>query len=95
MQNLRSSTMIAQTPIALAVAGREDPAALPVPEVKAADLRTFPASAVRYIKLGQGGRWAEQAFREQIIPFGYRPVSHAACANAEWGKVQGQLEAMG
>lgn len=87
--------MVAQTPIALAAAGRKGPSAVGLPELKAADPRTFRPGTVRYIKLGQGGRWAEQAFREQIIPFGYRPVSHASCVNAEWEKVQDQLAEMG
>jgi hypothetical protein len=52
-------------------------------------------SAVRYIKLGEGGKWAAQALRQAILPFGYRAVDHDACVIGDWKKVRQQLIAMG
>ena len=48
-------------------------------------------SAVRYIKLGQGGAWAAQAFAEGIVPFGFGQVEHPPCANGDWDEVRRQL----
>lgn len=57
--------------------------------------REFAPGAIRYIKLGTGGRWARQAIADGTVPFGYREVSHAACAAGDWDKVRGKLAAMG
>ncbi|RZN30340.1 hypothetical protein [Bradyrhizobium sp. Leo121] len=53
------------------------------------------AGAVRYIKLGEKGKWAADALENGILPFGYRPVDHAACARGDWATVRQQLIAMG
>ncbi len=50
---------------------------------------------MRYIKLGQNGKWATDALKEGIIPFGYSAVDHHACLAGEWGRVGDQLVAMG
>ena len=33
---------------------------------------SFEPGAIRYIKLGENGKWASQALEQGIIPFGYR-----------------------
>ncbi|HWJ37590.1 MAG TPA: restriction endonuclease [Sphingomicrobium sp.] len=48
-------------------------------------------SAVRYIKLGQGGTWAAEAIDQSIIPFGFRQVAHEPCADGDWDKVRQML----
>ncbi|WP_175619420.1 restriction endonuclease [Bradyrhizobium sp. 2S1] len=50
---------------------------------------------VRYIKLGEKGKWAAQAIKEGTIPFGYRQIDHEACARGDWEIVRSQLQAMG
>jgi hypothetical protein len=52
---------------------------------------TFEPAAVRYIKLGENGKWAANALEQGIIPFGYRPVDHPACLARDWDKVRRQL----
>ena len=41
--------------------------------------QTFEPGAVRYIKLGENGKWAATAIEQGIIPFGYPLVDHQAC----------------
>ena len=41
--------------------------------------QTFEPAAVRYIKLGENGKWATNALEQGTIPFGYRLVDHRAC----------------
>jgi hypothetical protein len=57
--------------------------------------KTFAPAAVRYIKLGENGKWAARALEQGKIPFGYRPVDHRACLAGDWGEVRRQLVAMG
>jgi hypothetical protein len=57
--------------------------------------RPFSVGMVRYIKLGEGGKWAAQAIREGVIPFGYPAVNHRACASRDWSEVRSQLALMG
>jgi hypothetical protein len=57
--------------------------------------RPFEPATVRYIKLGQNGKWATDALEEGIIPFGYSAVDHHACLAGEWDRVGDQLVAMG
>jgi hypothetical protein len=52
-------------------------------------------SAVRYIKLGQGGGWAAEAIHQKIVPFGFSQVSHEPCAAGDWDDVRKQLAAGG
>jgi hypothetical protein len=56
---------------------------------------TFEPAAVRYVKLGENGKWAASALEEGIIPFGYRSVDHRACLAANWDEVRRQLVGMG
>jgi hypothetical protein len=55
----------------------------------------FAPGAVRYIKLGERGRWARQAIEEGYVPFDYRPIEHEACVAGNWQIVERQLAAMG
>jgi hypothetical protein len=48
-------------------------------------------SAVRYIKLGQNGRWAARALGEGILPFGFEQVGHAPCSEGNWDTVRKEL----
>lgn len=56
---------------------------------------TFEPGAVRYIKLGQNGKWAAEALEQGIIPFGYALVDHKACLAGDWDEVRRQLAGMG
>ena len=51
----------------------------------------FAPTAVRYVKLGRGGAWSEQAFANGIIPFGFRTIDHTLCASGDWAAVKAQL----
>lgn len=51
--------------------------------------------AVRYIKLGPGRKWAEDAIRRGIIPLDFRGIGHDACASGDWDEVRRQLIAIG
>jgi hypothetical protein len=59
------------------------------------DAAAFEVSAVRYIKLGEKGKWAARALSQGILPFGYREVDHRSCAGGKWEEVRRQLIAMG
>jgi hypothetical protein len=51
--------------------------------------QTFEPVAVRYIKLGENGKWATNALEQGIIPFGYRSVDHRACRAGNWQCIYG------
>lgn len=55
----------------------------------------FEPGAVRYIKLGENGKWATCALERGIIPFGYRSVDHQARLAGNWDEVRRQLVGMG
>ena len=55
----------------------------------------FEPVTARYIKLGKNGKWATDALKEGIIPFGYSAVDHHACLAGEWDHVRDQLVTMG
>src|ERR1700720_1635473 len=55
----------------------------------------FEPAAVRYIKLGENGKWATNALERGIIPFGYRSVAHGLCVAGNWDEVRRQLLGMG
>ena len=55
----------------------------------------FVPKAVRYIKLGTGGAWAQGAIARAVLPIGYRDISHEACAAGDWEKVRAELIAGG
>lgn len=47
--------------------------------------------SVRYIKLGKGGGWAQDAFERGIIPFACYNADHGACMAGDWPAVKQQL----
>lgn len=55
----------------------------------------FEPVMARYIKLGKNGKWATDALKEGIIPFGYSAVDHHDCLTGEWDHVRDQLVTMG
>jgi Restriction endonuclease len=57
--------------------------------------QTFGPVAVRYIKLGENGKWATNALEQKIIPFGYRSVDHDLCEAGNWDEVRRRLVGMG
>jgi hypothetical protein len=57
--------------------------------------QTFEPAAVRYIKLGENGKWAASAIEQRIIPFGYPSIDHQACLAGDWDRVRDQLIKMG
>src|SRR4051794_11767299 len=56
---------------------------------------TFEPGAIRYIKLGENGKWASKALEQGVIPFGYRAVDHHSCLVRDWDEVRRQLIGMG
>lgn len=42
---------------------------------------------VRYIKLGQGGSWADVSIEKGELHFGYRTVPHELCLRGDWDGV--------
>jgi hypothetical protein len=57
--------------------------------------KLLEVGAVRYIKLGEKGKWVRRALSQGILPFGYRAVDHVSCAEGNWEEVRGQLIGMG
>ena len=43
---------------------------------------------VRYIKLGDGGRWANEAIEHGYVAFGYHRIPHALCVSEDWQGVR-------
>jgi Restriction endonuclease len=56
---------------------------------------TFEPGAIRYIKLGENGKWASKALEQGIIPFGYRLIDHHSCLVGDWDEVRRKLIGMG
>ena len=52
------------------------------------------AKNVRYIKLGQNGRWAKRSIDNGEIHFGYRGIPHELCAGGSWAEVERVLAPM-
>lgn len=46
---------------------------------------------VRYIKLGDGGRWAQESFSEGVLCFGYSTIPHETCERKDWDEVRNLL----
>lgn len=44
-------------------------------------------TAVRYIKLGRGGAWAQNCIADGEVHFGYRAVPHEVCRQGDWDEV--------
>lgn len=64
-------------------------------EMAATASRFVDPLAVRYIKLGKGGRWASEAIAEGIVPFGFRQIAHEPCNQGDWAEAARQLAAAG
>lgn len=47
---------------------------------------------VRYIKLGDGGRWAKSALEEGYVAFGYHSIPHNVCEAKDWDEVRRLLD---
>lgn len=52
------------------------------------------ASGVRYIKLGQNGRWAKRSTESGEIHFGYGGIPHDLCSAGAWSDVAKLLATM-
>lgn len=53
---------------------------------------TISPKEVRYIKLGDGGRWASGAIKDGYLAFGYHSIPHAVCVAEDWQSVRRLLE---
>lgn len=42
---------------------------------------------IRYIKLGEGGRWAQESFLGGVLSFGYSTIPHEVCERKDWNEV--------
>ena len=47
--------------------------------------------AIRYIKLGPGGAFADEAFREGVLPLAFPDAPRDLCAAGDWAKVKDGL----
>lgn len=47
---------------------------------------------VRYIKLGDGGRWANDAIERGYVAFGYHSIPHEICVAEDWDGVRRLLD---
>lgn len=50
---------------------------------------------VRYIKLGDKGRWANEAIEHGYVAFGYHSIPHEVCVAKEWDRVRELLDDRG
>ncbi|HEV7876834.1 restriction endonuclease [Bradyrhizobium sp.] len=64
-------------------------------QIRERDRAILEVGAVRYIKLGEKGKWVSRALSQGILPFGYRAVDHRYCTKGNWEEVRGQLVGMG
>jgi hypothetical protein len=46
---------------------------------------------IRYIKLGDGGRWAEHSLSDGVLCFGYHSIPHEVCERKDWDGVRNLL----
>ena len=46
---------------------------------------------IRYIKLGDGGRWVQNAISEGVLSFGYHAIPHEICEQKDWEAVRSLL----
>jgi hypothetical protein len=50
-------------------------------------MKPIQPTAVRYIKLGRGGAWAQNCIADGEVHFGYRAVPHEVCHQGDWDEV--------
>jgi len=56
---------------------------------------TIEAKRALYIKLGEGGDWAERCIkRDQTVQMGFNEVDHSLCAQRRWEEVREQAKAV-
>lgn len=53
---------------------------------------TISPNDVRYIKLGDGGRWADAAIEHGYVAFGYHSIPHDLCIAEDWEAVRRLLD---
>jgi hypothetical protein len=58
-------------------------------------MTAFAPKTIRYIKLGQGGKWARRSLEHGEIHFGYSAVPHDLCLSGDWDGVVRHLEGEG
>jgi len=49
------------------------------------------ATEIRYIKFGDGGRWAQRCISEGILLFGYPTIPHDVCEQKDWQEIEQRL----
>ena len=54
-------------------------------------LSNVPPKHIRYIKLGDGGRWAQHSLSEGVLSFGYHSIPHEMCERKDWSGVRNLL----
>lgn len=50
---------------------------------------------MRYIKLGKGGVWEQEALKTGTLPVWYRAVEHQSCIEQDWDRVSEELRIAG
>ena len=55
----------------------------------------FSPTAVRYIKLGEGGAWANEALANGTIPVGFGEIPHHLAVAGAWDKIRELLLSSG
>lgn len=60
-------------------------------ESESGRLKPIAPTAVRYIKLGRGGSFADDAIEKGILNFGYHSIEHEMCLNNDWQGVAAEL----
>jgi hypothetical protein len=55
------------------------------------EIQAFSPSAIRYIKLGQGGAWAAEALANGTIPVGFGEIPHHLAAAGAWDEARNRL----
>ena len=51
-------------------------------------LKPIKALAIRFIKLGEGGRWEAECLNEGTLRFGYQEIPHDVCVQEDWVEVR-------
>jgi len=50
-------------------------------------MASIDPTEIRYIKLGRGGRWAQNGLARGEVHFGYPMVPHDLCSNRDWDAI--------
>ena len=57
----------------------------------AGQLQPIAPAEMRYIKLGRGGSFAEDAIEKGVVNFGYHSIDHNICIRGDWPAVAAEL----